>query len=233
MVGVFVKGVQKLYRTRIDLKGQRFGRLVVISFEGTDKYKNALWLCKCDCGNEKIIGSPQLRKGITHSCGCLHKEQMTQRLVKHNGCGTRLYRIWALMLSRTTKPSNPAWKDYGGRGITVCEEWKDFTAFFKWANDNGYKENLTIDRRDNDKGYSPDNCRWVTMSVQNNNRRSCVLLTYNGETHNLHQWEELLNLRKGCLYDARHRGGKPVEEIIKENYFRKGEQNYGIKLETV
>lgn len=219
---------------RIDLTGQRFGRLVVISYEGHDKHKNALWKCKCDCGNEKIISSPCLRDGTTSSCGCLHREQLLKRITKHGGCSTRLYRIWALMITRTTNKNNPAWKYYGARGIKVCKEWKDFAGFSFWAKNNGYSDNLTIDRIDNNKGYEPSNCRWVTMSVQNNNRRSCVLYTYNGETHNLKQWETLLKLRKGKLYDHKDTRKKSIEEMIKENYDRlKEESENGNELKIV
>lgn len=160
----------------IDLTGQRFGRLTVVSRAENDKNKNPRWLCRCDCGHQTIVLGHLLRNGNTQSCGCLSHEQhsalMKEMNKVHEWTGTRLYRIWGAMKSRCYNPKQRNYKHYGGRGITICDEWLyDFVAFRDWALANGYCEDLTIDRIDNDKGYSPDNCRWTTMKEQRLNQR--------------------------------------------------------------
>lgn len=155
----------------IDLTGKRFGRLTVIE-RTKSKGKNTVWLCKCDCGKTTTSDGYQLRKGITVSCGCYHAEQCGKQHKKHGFTRTRLYRIYYKMKERCYKPTNDNFKYYGGLGITICEEWlNDFGAFASWAIANGYADNLTIDRKENTKGYSPENCRWITIQEQQKNRR--------------------------------------------------------------
>lgn len=155
----------------IDLTGQRFGRLTVIE-RAISKGKNTVWFCQCDCGNTTVSDGYQLRNGITLSCGCYHKEFCGDAHRKHGFTRTRLYRIYYKMKERCYKPSNDNYKYYGALGITICDEWlNDFRTFADWALANGYKDNLTIDRKDNSKGYSPDNCRWITIQAQQKNRR--------------------------------------------------------------
>lgn len=159
-----------------DLTGQRFGRLVVVERAGSDRQKRATWKCQCDCGRETVATSSYLLNGDIRSCGCAKSERMIERNTKHGKAQTRLYGVWANMIQRCTDPNHQHYHRYGGRGITVCDEWRyNFQAFYEWAMANGYDENAahgqcTIDRIDNDKGYSPDNCRWVDMKTQRHNR---------------------------------------------------------------
>lgn len=201
-----------------DLKGKKFHKLTVIEEVGRNKHGCALWLCKCDCGKEKIIPSSQI--GKTRSCGCLLTKARIENMKKLNGfyhgySKERLHHIWICMKNRCLNPKNFDYKHYGARGITVCDEWLDYENFKKWALENGYKENLSIDRIDNAKDYSPDNCRWATMQEQVNNRRNTVYLTYNGETHTLKQWAEIIGITYSCIH-KRYSAGKCIKEILKK-----------------
>ena len=183
----------------IDLTDHRFGRLVVIKRYGT-RGKAVTWLCRCDCGAEIVTRGDSLRKGATQSCGCIHKEQLQQRNYTHGLTHTRLHNIWGLMIQRCYNPQTPCYEAYGGRGITVCDEWREsFQAFYEWAMVNGYKDNLTVDRKDNEKGYSPDNCRWVTRKVQANNTRRNHYINYSGEKHTVSEWAEIIGIMPDTL----------------------------------
>ena len=153
----------------IDLTGCRFGRLVVLK-RGEDKK----WLCICDCGNEKSTTGELLRTGRTKSCGCLRREANAERSVKWDNIkrkNYRLYNTWRAIISRCDNPTDKKYPDYGGRGISLCKEWYDFDRFVEWDKSNGYSEDLTIDRKNTNEGYSPENCRWETYSIQSHNTR--------------------------------------------------------------
>ena len=183
---------------RIDLTGQKFERLKVIRYAGTKK-GCALWECQCKCGKKIITKGKYLRNGDTKSCGCLIKElaieRMKQRNTTHGMRNTRLYAIWHGMKQRTLEQTNKAYENYGGRGIEICEEWKNFEKFKQWALKNGYEDGLTIDREDNNGDYCPENCRWATYKTQANNRSNNVLIEYNGETKTVSQWAEEKGIR--------------------------------------
>lgn len=161
----------------IDLTGQRFGRLTVLSELGKAKDGGTIWMCLCDCGNEVQVKSGNLRSGHTLSCGCLMKDRISETQATHRQSHRRLYNVWTSMKARCYNPKSAFFKDYGGRGIYVCEEWvNDYSAFHIWAMTHGYKPSApkwqcTIDRIDVDGPYAPWNCRWVDMKVQRHNRR--------------------------------------------------------------
>lgn len=161
-----------------DLTGKKFGRLTVIQnagyYVGKTGHRRSQYLCRCDCGKEITVRSDSLTTGNTRSCGCLFLEGNNKT---HGHHGERLYRIWNGMKCRCEKPYAEKYPIYGGRGITLCEEWHDYAVFREWAYANGYDENAkygdcTIDRVDVNQGYSPDNCRFVDMKTQNNNKRN-------------------------------------------------------------
>lgn len=155
----------------IDLTGKKYGRLTVSKIFGKQGCETT-WICKCICGNETIATGGNLRSGRTRSCGCFQSEESRKRRLSHGHSGERLHRIWKNMKTRCYNKNSPNYKYWGSRGINVCSEWKEsFENFREWAIKNGYRDDLTIDRINNDGNYTPNNCRWVDMKVQNNNRR--------------------------------------------------------------
>lgn len=181
----------------IDLTGQKCGRLTVIERYGSNNRGNAMWRCRCDCGNEIVIRGSCLTTGNTKSCGCYRREQTISRSQTHGKSHTRIHYEWQNMKNRCFDKKDKSYPDYGERGITVCPEWlgkHGAENFISWAYNNGYRDDLTIDRKDPDGNYCPENCRWSTRKEQANNKRNNILVTYNGETKTLKQWCEELNL---------------------------------------
>lgn len=152
-----------------DLAGQKFGRLTVIE-KSHPKNKKTFWLCECDCGNTTIVSGQDMKNGRIKSCGCIRKERGNHFI--HGDSHKRLHNIWSLMFQRCYNPKASGYKNYGGRGISICDEWRKYPVFKDWALANGYADDLTIDRIDNDGNYEPSNCKWSTYKEQAQNKRN-------------------------------------------------------------
>lgn len=196
---------------RENVIGNKYGRLTVIEDAPDKVYKNGahdrVEKCLCDCGKIKFVKLGQLKNGRTKSCGCYHDEISRERQTTHGMTGTRLYRIWSTMKSRCLNPNTDYYYLYGGKGISVCDEWRNnFDSFFKWSIEHGYDDSLTIDRMDSNKDYCPENCRWVTFKEQANNTSRNHLLEYNGDLYTLAELSELVNvpyaILKHRIYDG-------------------------------
>lgn len=188
----------------MDLLSQRFGRLIVIEREGNDKSGKTIWKCVCDCGQTTSVQGSSLKSGTIQSCGCLGREKLLEygktAAVIHDMSRSSIYAIWTNIVDRCYNEKNPNYHRYGGRGITMCDEWRNsFEAFY---HDMGERPsvNYSIDRRDNDKGYCKDNCRWATSQEQAANRQRSLYFEYKGERKLLIEWCRTLNLKYSLVY---------------------------------
>lgn len=205
-----------------DLVGKRIGRLTVIELATKDKDGRARWLCKCDCGNYKIIRNSALGTNVV-SCGCKKRETLESNAIQatHGKSRTRLYGVWGSMVDRCENPNAHEYENYGGRGIKVCDEWRnDYTKFEEWALANGYNEKATrkestLDRIDVNGNYEPSNCRFATMKTQSRNRRSNVFATIDGETHCLAEWAEIVGINYSTLLQRIYAGWS-IENALKK-----------------
>jgi len=201
-----------------DISGQKFGRLTAIKRVGKNKHSHSLWKCQCNCGNETVVELPKLTTEHTKSCGCLREEKMREKRLKHGATidgKSRLYEIWCSMRSRCHNENKKNYKNYGGRGIKICETWeKSFEKFRSWANNNGYSDNLEIDRIDNLKGYYPENCRWVVRGKQMNNKRNNVHLRFNGKTKTIAEWAKETGISYNTLYARINKLNWSVEKAL-------------------
>lgn len=190
-----------------DIAGDKFGKLTALyrlrNYHDTHTY----WLCACECGNLTEVYLGSLTSGATTSCGCVVK--------KHGKSYEPIYRRWIGIRNRCYNKSDEHYKDYGRRGVKVCDEWKDdFMSFYDWAMNNGYDDKLTIDRIDVNGNYEPNNCRWVNMKHQCRNRRSCRYFTYKGDTHCLSEWCEILELNYSTVCTRINKLGWSVEKSL-------------------
>lgn len=183
-----------------NLEGKKFNYLTVIERVKKENSKQTYWKCKCECGNITITTSPHLKDGHTRSCGCLQKQKMKEIMTTHNLSNTRIFKIWCGIKDRTMRTTHKSHKNYGAKGIKMCDEWMNsFEAFYNWAINNGYQEYLTIDRINNNDDYKPNNCRWITMKAQQNNRTNNHNITYKGITHTMKEWSEILGINYTTL----------------------------------
>lgn len=201
-----------------DLTGMKFGRLKVLGF-AERRNKKAHFHCICDCGNEKVIRGDGLTTGHAKSCGCLNKEvnRKQKNTLIHGESKTRLHNIWWGIIRRCEDEKDQAYENYGGRGIKVDKTWREsYLSFKKWAMENGYKKDLTIERINNDGNYEPENCSWVPKSEQSGNRRCLHWLECQGEKHYIAEWSRILGIPEGTIY-RRLKKGWPVEEVLRKS----------------
>lgn len=201
-----------------DLTGKRFGRLFVISRADNSRSGKPMWNCVCDCGTTKVISGSALTNG-TKSCGCYRREWAAQKEYKHGEAKSRLHAVWNMMKQRCNDPNNKYFKNYGGRGISVCDEWlNNYVAFRDWAVATGYDEmakrgECTIDRIDNNGNYCPENCRWITQKEQARNTRTNHFIEFNGKRQTLAEWAEETGFYALTICDRLRRGWN-VEDAL-------------------
>lgn len=207
------------------LVGKKYGRLRVTEQAENVRAKSGrthvMYLCKCDCGTRVLVKAENLRSGNTKSCGCLEKDINKEKSTKHGLKGTRIYNVWQGMKQRCYNPNETEYGNYGGRGITVCKEWlgeHGVENFAEWAYSTGYDENAehgecTIDRIDNDKGYSPDNCRWATNKEQQRNKRNNFVVIYKEKEMTLSEVSEITGINRETL-SSRLGRGMTIEEAV-------------------
>lgn len=208
-----VSGLNFMKR-KLVFPGKRFGRLVVICRHGTSKDHHITWLCICDCGREKIVISPLLKKNATKSCGCLARELASQRLVKHGMSKSPEYKVWRSMINRCSTNQSFVNKDYAGRGIKVCDEWMPPNGFNVFISDMGLRPSTghSIDRINNDEGYYKGNCRWATNYVQKRNTSYNLWYEFNGIRMVVTDWEKKWGIPKNSI-QAHIKRGKSFEEV--------------------
>lgn len=205
-----------------DITGQKFGHLYV---QGVDRRcsGNVYYKCLCDCGNTITVCAPALKQGRTKSCGCARGKMISEKIRTHGESNTRLFRVWGSVKNRCYNENEPSYKNYGDRGIGVCAAWlTNYEAFRDWALANGYDENApygecTLDRIDVNGNYSPENCRWVNLKIQANNKTTSHFIDYRGERHTIAEWSELLGVPKYIIHDGL-RAGKPFDEIVEGHH---------------
>jgi len=194
-----------------DLTGKRFGKLVVVEKDKSTK-KN-YWIVRCDCGTVKSVFRGHLTRNIIDNCGCQTFAKHSIVNKTHGESKTRLFKIWNGMINRCSNKNNNSYKRYGGRGICVCEDWHKYINFRDWALNHGYTDMLTIDRIDVNGNYCPENCRWVSIKEQANNKRTSRYLTYNNETHTINEWCAILKIPKWTIHN-RLKYGWSIEKIF-------------------
>ena len=196
--------------------GDKVGHLTIVSMSNkTDSRKRKFYECLCDCGNVITVRYDTLNQNNTErNCGCVSTNLLRKNSYKHGMSHSRIYGIWDSMVCRCSTKTSGSYKNYGGRGISVCEDWKNsFSNFYNWAVENGYKDNLTIDRIDVNGNYCPSNCRWISMKKQQNNKTNNRIISFNGEQHTMTEWGEITGIKEYNIYN-RLQDGWSVEDAL-------------------
>lgn len=204
--------MSKAKKPAIDLTGQKFNKWTVLERGANSKANKVMWLCRCDCGTERLVARYSLTGGGTKSCGCHSRSETKARLTKHGMTKTRIHSLWRGIHTRCYNPNRKTWSDYGGRGITVCERWHDFEAFYE---DIGqfYSGGMTIERINNDLGYQPDNCKWVPKSEQSRNRRSVIYIDTLSGRMSIADAARLAGVSWFCMHN-RAKKKWPIEKML-------------------
>lgn len=197
-------------RKRKDLSGNVYDKLTVLSYSHSNKYNQSMWLCKCDCGNTTVARSHSLTSGRLHSCGCYNVESHT----KHNASETKEYYTWNRLKDRCLNTNNKDYVNYGGRGITIDQSWIDSFECFLQDVGKAPSEYYSLDRINNNKGYTKDNVRWATSTIQNNNKRNTKVITYMNKTKTLSEWAKELNVPRHRLYQRIYKYGWSISEAF-------------------
>lgn len=197
---------------KVEMVGMTFNKLTVLEQSATSENKKLHYRCACECGSLSIVDGAALRSGNTKSCGCHRKAVSSDKAFKHGYVGTKTYGVWESIKKRCLDTKNRSYKNYGGRGITICDEWKNnFLSFLK---DMGEApEKCVIDRIDNDKSYEPGNCRWITQKENCRNKRNNIYLTFSGEKRLLVEWAEIFQVSES-LFRKRHASGLTEDQIF-------------------
>lgn len=193
----------------IDMTGMRYGRLTAMKRVKNSKNGQTMWQFKCECGKEIVTTGWAARSGHTTSCGCFLSETTASLKYSHGMARTRIYKIYQKMKERCYKETDKSYSRYGGRGISICDDWSGengFDNFYKWSIKNGYSEDLTIDRMDNDGNYEPNNCRWTNAIVQANNRRNNRFVTYKGQTKTISEWSKETGISSATIRARLNKG---------------------------
>lgn len=190
-----------------ELIGKRYGQLTIIgTSDKSSRYGHRYVVCRCDCGTVKEIALFHLTGGASKSCGCGISKAIIKRCTTHGDSGKRLYAIWRGIKNRCLNPNENCYPSYGGRGISICPEWMDYSIFKEWALNNGYQEDLTIDRIDVNGNYTPSNCRWIPFILQARNKRTNKIIEINGEKKLMIDWVKESPVYPSTVYDRIHKG---------------------------
>lgn len=199
----------------LDITGKKYGRLTVIEPDHKDYRQLWYWRCICECGNETVVSGDKLRRGATKSCGCLQQEHRREGFHRTHGMtNSRLYYEWSNMRSRCLYKRNRMYSRYGGRGIKLCDEWLTFENFMEWAAQNGYSDDLTLERIDVDGNYCPENCCWIPREGQYLNRSDSHFITAFGETKTIKEWADSSGIKYDTIERRINQYGWSAEDAV-------------------